>query len=381
MFMILFLYKNKDLKVLMNFTINKIEEIYQQFNGEKVISGIKDNSLEIKFIKLYRWIIPLLILFAIIVSINIIPDTIKIIAYIIAFVCPILSILDFLNQSYKLYFYDNNIILENKLNKQTIIDVNRYPRIYIKKQEHLRVTEYSDWIEYTYFLHIEQDDNDIVFNMHGTKSTVIEFILNNIETKEKQDITESQWEESSSKKEATLFKYIKFLDKQEKIIGVKDSSKKMEIIRDSKWKKKIKICTILLFMTFVIESLITTMFPTMKQIDRYTLQNLLAGAIAFMFFADFLFLFQLVENRPNDPIKISYPSNESIKINRYLLNYKENNIMINIEAAKTVKVSEKYEYTLIINGEQNSYKIKLNMINEEQLKEFIDNLIFQEKKM
>ena len=169
-----------------------------------------------------------------------------------------------------------------------------------------------------------------------------------------------------------------FLSKQEKIIGVKDSSQKMRINNDSNIKKRFKICTILVIVAFILDYVVNFVFHVS---DASIFKNFFMGIGCFLGVFDFFFLVMLIDKGKDKSLKISYPSNESIKINKYLLNYKKNNIMIGIRAIQIPTSFEKYNYMLIIRGENNSYSIELTLQHEKQLGEFIDNLIFEPKKL
>lgn len=358
----------------MNLTDKQAKEIYQQYNNEKIICGIKNHTLEIKFIKHYIWFLPLFILLGFSSNLRvlqILTDSESIIIYIIALFFFVLSIFVVLSQSYKLYFDNNNLILRNKLNKRIVIDINRYPRIYIRHQIYNSYNHVSEHYRKThrYDLHIEQDNNDIVLDISTIGSKKIKLLLDNFETKERQDITDSQWQESSNEKEKTFSNYISFLSKQEKIIGVKNSNN-MKIINNSNLMSKFIICTLIIIISFYLSTITST-----------DLSNFFLTISAFGFLFDLFVLISLVEKGTDSYLKISYPSEGTIKINKYLLNYKKNNIMISIRPIQKPTSFEKYNYMLIINGKNHSYSIDLTLQQEKQLGDFIDNLIFEPKKL
>ena len=97
-------------------------------------------------------------------------------------------------------------------------------------------------------------------------------------------------------------------------------------------------------------------------------------------FFDFIFLMMLVDKGSNNSLKISYPSNDTIKINKYLLNYKTNDIMIDIKAIQDSSSPEKYRYMLIIYEQDYTHSIELTLQYENKLGDFINNLIFEPKK-
>lgn len=356
----------------------KEKEIYRQFYKEKVISGIKDANLEIKFIKSYLWVIPLLIIVFNFGMLQILPKSEKIIAYTIVIMGAILSVIGFLSQCCKLYFDNNNLILINKLNKKIVIDISRYPRIYIRNRIYRGYDSDTGYYETTYeYLHIEQNDKEIVLDIVKVGRDKIKLLLNNIETKERQEVTTSQWQNSSTEKEKTFSNYIEFLNKQEKIIGVKDTSQKIKLNNNVEEKKRLKICTILVMIAFALDCLLNFIFQIK---NTSILKNFFMTVGVFLSIFDFYFLIMVIEKGKDNFLKISYNSNGSIRINKYLLDYKKNNIMINIRATLASTTNEKYNYELIIQGEKKSYTIELAMQHEKSIGELIDNLIFEPKK-
>ena len=83
----------------------------------------------------------------------------------------------------------------------------------------------------------------------------------------------------------------------------------------------------------------------------------------------------LIVKNSSNKIKVSYTDN-SIKIDKYKLNYKENNIRLKIVAIQLQNLKEKYKYKLQILSQKNTYSVSLGNAKEIEIGEFIDNLIF-----
>lgn len=169
---------------------------YQDLGIKQIIYGIKDQTFKINFIKSYIFIIPLAILIGAFSSLsifNLLPPLIKIIATIIIFITMIITILAILSQWYQIYFNDTNLILQNKLKKKKIIDIAKYPIIYVISCEHTMYnpsTQY-DYISKSYDLYIEQNDIKIKLDVDAVGGNKIDRLINNLEMKSKDDFFKS----------------------------------------------------------------------------------------------------------------------------------------------------------------------------------------------
>ncbi len=179
----------------MDFSNSNARKIYKDFGEEKVILDIKNTNLEVKFIKSYISIL-IYALIGIALGINIIRIKNGIFAYIAIFFIMAFFIRGVLSQICKIYFCKTGIILENKLNKRKIIDIEKYPRIYIKYKKYLNYDNDLRRERNTenYILCIEQNENKIELDIKEVGSDKIRRILNNFEMKKREDVTDSQWQ-------------------------------------------------------------------------------------------------------------------------------------------------------------------------------------------
>lgn len=341
---------------------DKTEKIYRQFGDEKVVVGVKNPDLKITLINpraLIFLIFIVLIFFLNFRYIKILNSSTRNIIFIVASIVLVLAILKFLNGSYKIYYEDNNLIFENKLGKKNIFDISKYPRVYISYKIY---TTYKQRLELykeveVYRLHIEQKDNNIGLNLDSKK---IRMLLDNLETKEKYEVDENIWNLSVNDREKTFFDYMDFLKGKQKIIGIKDTSKSMKISKDISIVFKFLICVFIVCSICVINLMIK---------GDFYIAILLALLLPVL-------LFVLKEERKEIYLKISYPSENSIKIDKREF-YLKNNIMIDLKATQNPKSGKKYDYTLKIFDKINIYKINLNNAKTEEICEIIDNLIFE----
>lgn len=351
----------------MNLTNKQAKEIYQQFGDEKIICGIKNPNLKIKFMMSYIWLFPVCIILGFILNQNmlqILDDSHKVIAFIELFSVIGIAILGFLCESYTVYFEDNSLIFKNKLNKKKIIDINKYPRIYIRYRKNYSYD--SDNRRYQqreeYDLHIEQNNNIIILDIRIIGGEKVSLLLDSFQMKEESEVSESQWQSSANEKEKKFYSIMKVLNSKKRIIGVRDTSKNM----------KIKISSLIIF-NFLKIVLIASicLFIYLLFIKEWIIASYI---IAFIF----VLIVVLIEEKGSLYIDISYPSKNSIKINKYLLNYKDNNVMIYLVGVQLPKLYQKYNYKLVLSGIEKKYTIDLTGASEEKIEEFISNLIFQE---
>lgn len=212
----------------MDLTNKKAKEIYKEFGTAKTITNIKNPNLEIKFVQ-----IPWIIFFIYIIIFNF--GTFQIfkgaLAYIIFSIIILISIIGILSQFYKIYFYKNNLVYENILNKRKIIDVNEDNKISIKRESfssYDKLTEsYEDIINYN--LYIEQNNIKIELNIKYVGSDKIKLLIDNLETK---NITVTQQENTFTNKE----------------------------IENNKTKRTIIIYTILAIISFILDFIVKNVF-------------------------------------------------------------------------------------------------------------------------
>lgn len=363
----------------MDFSSNQAKQLYQQLNGEKIIVGIKDENFKIKFIKSNIWIVPLIMVIAIILNLGLLQQVLvgaeMILVIIAGIIFTLCTIFGFLSQVYELYFDNYNLVLENKLGKREIIDVSRYPRIYIRQKSYENYDRFTDTYnrEQEYLLYLEQDNKCIKLSINGIGTNKIKNILANFELKSSDEVTDEQWKESASDKERIFFKYMYFLNEQEKVIGVKDSSQKIKIKKDflSKPKKGFFICTLVMLLFFGIEFMF---FKTRSNIGDFLM---FAGCFLFVF--DLMFFVKMIEEGGGHSLKVSYPEDDCLRINNFRFYYKRHDVKMGIEAVQFSEWEEKYKYFLRIRSNDKSYSFPLNPKDENQIGDFIDNLIFESK--
>lgn len=344
----------------------KGQELYKKFGSEKIIIQSKDRNFEIKFMKSYIWIYPLVIVVGVLLNIPmilmILSNFQKLIAGIIFFVFCIITAIVFLSQKYLVYFEENYLIIKN-IFKIKVFDLNKYPRIYIRQRiynnSYDKVGRIDREIE-TYDLYIEQGNVSEKFDIGICGYDKIESFINNLEMRTKQECSEEQWSVSRSDRERQLLEYRDFLDNQGKIIGVKKAGKRMTI------NKRENFSFYILFIPLVLLIIFEIFLLSVKEYVSFWL--ILVGVI--------INIGALIVKYNTNIIKISY-SDESIKIDKYRLRYKESDIKIAISASQMPYFSDKYIYNLLILGTNSEYSIYLGNAKQSDVGKFIDNIYFE----
>jgi len=347
-----------------------VEPIYHRFGDEKVVVGIKNEDLTIKYISIGFIIVLIILASFTVVSFfaflyNIMPK-ITLISGIFGIICFIVT---WFIAHKKIYFEDDKIILVNKFKKITTIDVKKYPRIYLK---HI-VSNYYDEnygmrTVSKYVFYIEQNDKNIILDIDEIGLKEINIFLDNLIMKEKNDITQEQWEASNTQKEKNMAFYMEFLDKQKKIIGVKNISNNIVVVNGIDSKSSFIICTLIM----VVCGLLTVIMSE-------TVTKIILPILCVLFMYDVFFFINILERWKNYYFKVSYPSKGMIKINNYILDYETTDISLKIIRENSTTASSKYKYRLLIVSNYYNYYINLNMKQEDIIYELIDNLIFEAK--
>lgn len=356
----------------------QINEIYMKFGNEKVITGFNDTNIVIKYTNPYLGIIIPLAL--VIMGLNLlVPMKImkfpEITINILFILLMLLSLFVFLGQSYTLYFKDNTILLKNKLNKKKVLEIARYPRIYMryKEMDSYDSTNMRSYTSKYYNLCLQQNDVNIVFDIELLGSKKLSILLNNLQMKNREDVTLEQWQSSATVKEKTFSDYFHFLDKQKRITGVKDSNLNLKIMNNKNLKLKLLICFLFTIISFLISYFLGCV------INNLDLSNIFLTISAFLMLADLFFIIQIAEKWKSLSLKVSYPTNSTFKINNQIFDYKKNDIMLCIETYTDFKSKDKHNYRLVVLCNGHTYfSIDLNLRQEKQLGDFIYNLIFQE---
>ncbi|MCI9039640.1 MAG: hypothetical protein HFJ29_07230 [Clostridia bacterium] len=165
---------------------------------------------------------------------------------------------------------------------------------------------------------------------------------------------------------------IEKLKTKEKIVGVKNNTS-MKIAKED--KKTICVFKILMVIVLIIIVGIFLGIPIASGdigvfIMSMCLLALLLGTVIWAIREKFKKLY----------LKISYPFDGVIQIDECILNYKNDNIMIEIEKKMPQDIEKKVNYRLILKYNEHRYGIDLINASGEEFAEFIDNLIFKEKR-
>ena len=356
---------------------NKLgEKLFQEFGGaenEKVITGIKNTQLNISYLNMTKriplWGITLigaLILIVILLSIGpMFTFNQRMLAFGGFVILIILTIVLILNQCCKIYIKDNNLIWKNKLNIKKIIDLNKKPRIYMRQKivnvyRHDKSRGYTQYEQREdYYIYIEQNDTMMQFRTDVLNIEKSRILIDAFITKDRNECTQDKWNESVAYVEKNMFELKTLLNEHGKIIGVKDKNKKIIIRKNGK-----RVSFYLLILSLIALLCIEVSFI---KLEEYFSSILILVVIIINIGAIFV---KSATNR----IKILCKK-DMIKIDKYKLNYKENNIRLDIEIIQTPFFNKKYYYKLIIIGEKDRYVVQLGNIKVKKMQDFIDNLI------
>ena len=350
----------------MNQTDKRIEEIYKKYGSEKIICDINDKSLKIRFVKSYVWIFPLIMALGCLFNYAIVFNLFGITGYVFFLGITFLTIRTFLDCWYTLYFKDNYLILENKLKKKKIINISNFPRIYIRYRESYQSSynnTTSKKIE-QYNLHIKQNDVDITLDIVKIGSKKISALLENLQYKEDSEVNESQCQSSLDERENDFLILKKDLNRKGKIVGIKDTNKKMKIAVNS--------CILYNFLVIVFIASIFLLISLLL-----AKEFMLAGFIgAFVL----VMLFVLKQEKEALFINISYPNENIIEVNKNRLNFKDNVIKISIDVDEIfLPTANGYNYCMFLHENERFHIIHLYYAKQEKIKEFLDNLIFEQE--
>lgn len=343
----------------------EFKKISYMVGKEKIIYGIEDDNVKIKYMDSYIWLIPLGITVGISLQLfGWLPDFEKAIYPILRVVFAIITIYSFLSNIIEISFRDNCLIYKNKLGKRKVFDISRYPRIYTRSgycstvRDHAIVGEVPDEINEK--LYIEQDNIKISISLGSFPTRKLASLIYNLKLKEKEDCRNGEWDCSYSPREKTFLECINFLEKQGKIIGVKNANLKM----------RIKNAPMLALFYIVCISIFVFLFQAILSAGEFALWLLTLYPVA---------IITIMYKTYISFIRISYPSNETIKINRKIINYKKADYIITIKPYITKGFHHKYTYILFIESDTDFFEIELDYCKESEISDFINNLIFGEK--
>ena len=338
---------------------------YSKYFDEKIIVGVKDKNQKLRFVNSYMWIFPFFIYLYIFIQIclgDLKSSAINIFFAILFGIATILTFLSFIGQFTVIYFKDDKLILKNKLNKKQIIDIDKYPRISVKDANEWKYDKLKKIFEFVCasYVYISQGENDIILDTGKIRNKKVLNFLNNFEIKEKNEISDEKLELPENLKEKRMLNLIDFLIDKKKIVGVKK-------------KEKMKIAmlpsSMLNFLRLVLVSLtILSIFLALRQE-----WNVFIFAISFLLlvFGVFMDMYDYVY------IKISYPYKDCIKINRYVLNYSKNDLMIHLIRIQQFNSYKKFSYLLSLSGNKNKYIIDLKDADLDKIEKFFNNINFE----
>lgn len=349
----------------------KANEIYKKFKDESVINDVIDKNFSVTFLKSYIWLVPLSIAIFLcpfpLIYKKSISEFIKNIFDSLIISNAVIFILVLLNSIEKIYIVNDNIIFKNLLNIKKVFDVSKKPRIYSRKNvitSRDTRTGATSTI-YEFYIIIQQFDKKLELEIKNTGIKRMEKILSNFKTKEKSKCSEEEWECSASDREREFKKIQKKLSENKRIIGVKNN-KKMNINNIStRW-------ILFFFINVVLQIGLFELY--ISNISNQLSEWFMYGFATLIFSGIFL-LAVIVDNAYIKKIRISYPREGTIKINKYLLDYKNINTKIFlIELNKDI--ATKYsDFILILKGEESEYSINLDLKNTKKFEEFVDNLV------
>lgn len=338
---------------------------YSKYFDEKIIVGIKDKNQKLRFVNSYMWIFPFFIYLYIFIQIclgDLKYSAINIFLAILFGIATILTFLCFIGQLTVIYFEDDKLILKNKLNKKQEIDIDKYPRISVKDTNEWKYDKLKKKFEFVYasYVYISQGENDIILDTSKIRNKKILKFLNNFEIREKNEISDEKLKLTEDLKEKRILDLIDFLIDKKKIVGVKK-------------KEKMKIAmlpsSVLNFLRLVLVSLtILSIFLTLRQEWK-----VLTFAMPFLLFMVGVF----IEMYDYVYIRISYPYKDCIKINRYVLNYSKNDLMIHLIRIQQFNSYKKLSYLLRLSGNKNKYIIDLQDADLDKIEKFLNNINFE----
>lgn len=352
----------------MDSTNRKAKKIFDQFNNEKIICGINKQNFKIMFVKSYIWVYPLFFVFGLILNspaIVILNHNERITVFSILLGLISLSIILFISQFYTLYFEDNKIIFKNPLYRRKIFDISKYPRIYIRYRKSILYdgSYKSSQKHIKYVLYIKQNEKVMALNIRTVGSDRITYFLDSIQMKGEFEVDESQWKSSESESEKELSSLMEILNTRKKIIGVKNANNNMRIQTGS--------CIVLNFLKVVlVGSIILSIFLLI-------IKEILIASYIIAF--TLVITYVLKQEQNSVTLKISYPSKNTLKIGKYLFDYKNDDIMLYLFCDENPQSNQKYDYKLIFYRTDDNYTIDLTGEKPEKIERFINNLILDDK--
>ena len=341
------------------------KNLSDNFGNEKVIAGIKKDDLSITYMVHKAWELPLIPVFGLLLSkktyFAILTEEEKMRFIIGIAIGVIITFLLFLSSIRKIYFKDNYFIQENILKIKKKIKLDKYPRIYFKRN----MSEYTDsetLITNTferYYLHIEQGNTLIRLS---SKIRNLNILINNFIFKEKDELTDKEWNCSINEEEKFFEECEEYINNKGKIIGVKDNAKNLKIKKGESLSRTLLTIILCVFLVIMIWSVFVNIY------------EVTIGCLLF----NILLIALIALDYDENTLIIKYLKDGKLKVNGYTYDYKKDNIRIFVQRFNLPTEKEKYKYFIIIFSPQKVRKGSLNNVDIEKFKLFLNTLIFSE---
>ena len=187
--------------------------------------------------------------------------------------------------------------------------------------------------------------------------------LNNLNTKNKYEISEEKWRESENEYDSKTTDLINFFEGRERIIGVKDQDQKIEISKSS------SIIFWFLLIVFMLCMILSIYLAIIKEF-------LFVGFIGLF---DIILLGVVIAEWKSLAMRISFPNEGKIKIDGKVFDYKNSDVSIFIDRYINNSGLTKYDNELVIASRDKIYTVNVELLDEKQLNQFISNLVFQNR--
>ena len=331
---------------------DKYREICEVYSERKVISGIVNEKIKVKYTKSNIWLVTLVPFAFALCCLHVFENGFSVFCVYIAFIAVIMA---FLSQRYKISFKNNSITSRNIFGKKEEIELGGFPYIYVDYYEQSIDDRYFSTCE----LHIEKNSYKMIINIKSLGAEKTKKILDNLQL---EDIKEEE-KVKSSDKEKIFLNYQEFLNKNRRIIDIKNPNVFNEEIDEMEQKKLINYMTLVIILVIILLIIFIAIPGIISKI-------LLIGVLAIISLGQFQEIFFKYKH-----LKILLTPEGNLKIDNYILNFRENEVMIYIEKDEKLKS----HYILKIRDNEQIYDISLSQYDKSILEKLISNLLFEEK--
>ena len=218
-----------------------------------------------------------------------------------------------------------------------------------------------------------QDFKDCEINISTLSTKKLKRILNNFEIEIPENVTEDQWLESATPREKIFSRCISFLNNKKRIVGVEDINNEMKIGNDFMGEKNTSIYALLIVGAFIIYYLVKVLLSFFNTTAN---QGLLIGIAVIislvLVFCIFIIIKAFTTTKKSMCLNISYPTNDSFKINDLVFNYKNNDIRITLN-----EVKKPIHYIMTISENNIPHHFEISLDKEQQMFDFINNFYFE----